>query len=77
MSVQLLDNTRMINQLLQSSSADKVIFSDICNVMSRIFSGHVLVISRKGKVLGAGRTGKGADGEGGRLILRIHLRGSR
>ena len=63
MSVQLLDNTRMINQLLQSSSADKVIFSDICNVMSRIFAGHVLVISRKGKVLGAGRTGKGADGE--------------
>ena len=61
MSVQLLDNTRMINQLLQSSSADKVIFSDICNVMSRIFSGHVLVISRKGKVLGAGRTVKGAE----------------
>ena len=61
MSVQLLDNTRMINQLLQSSSADKVILSDICNVMSRIFSVHVLVISRKGKVLGAGRTVKGAE----------------
>lgn len=63
MSVQLLDNTRMINQLLQNSSADKVIFSDICSVMSRIFQGHVLVISRKGKVLGAERSGKGNEDE--------------
>lgn len=57
MSVQLLDKTRKINQLLQNSNATKVIFNDICGVLSSILEGNVYVISRKGKVLGAGKGG--------------------
>ncbi len=52
MSVQLLDKTRKINQLLHNNSSHKVIFNDICRVLSEILESDVLVISRKGKVLG-------------------------
>ena len=61
MSVQLLDKTRKINQLLQNSDASKVIFSDICVELAKIFGGHTLVISSKGKVLGAGNSGRKDD----------------
>ena len=61
MSVQLLDKTRKINQLLQNSDANKVIFSDICAELAKIFGGHTLVISSKGKVLGAGVSGRKED----------------
>ena len=56
MSVQLLDKTRKINQLLHNNNAGKVIFNDICSVLTQILSSNVLVISRKGKVLGVGMT---------------------
>ncbi|MCD8362867.1 MAG: GTP-sensing pleiotropic transcriptional regulator CodY [Lachnospiraceae bacterium] len=52
MSVQLLDKTRKINKLLHNNSAGKVVFNDICSVLSDILKSNVLVISRKGKVLG-------------------------
>ncbi len=52
MSVQLLDKTRKINQLLHNNSSQKVVFNDICKVMSDILESNVLVISKKGKVLG-------------------------
>lgn len=52
MSVQLLDKTRKINKLLHNNSSSKVVFNDICKVMSDILQSNVLVISRKGKVLG-------------------------
>ena len=52
MSVQLLDKTRKINQLLHNNNAGKVVFNDICNVLTNIMDSNVLVISRKGKVLG-------------------------
>ena len=52
MSVQLLDKTRKINQLLHNNSSHKVIFNDICRVLSEILESDILVISRKGKVLG-------------------------
>lgn len=52
MSVQLLDKTRKINQLLHNNSSHKVIFNDICKVLSDILESDILVISRKGKVLG-------------------------
>ncbi len=51
-SVQLLDKTRKINKLLHNNSSHKVVFNDICRVMSDILASNVLVISRKGKVLG-------------------------
>ncbi|MBR0411777.1 MAG: GTP-sensing pleiotropic transcriptional regulator CodY [Eubacterium sp.] len=52
MSVQLLDKTRKINNLLHNTSNHKVVFNDICDVLSEILLSNVLVISRKGKVLG-------------------------
>ncbi len=52
MSVQLLDKTRKINQLLHNNNSSKVVFNDICAVLSDIMDSNVLVISRKGKVLG-------------------------
>lgn len=57
-SVQLLDKTRKIGKLLHNNSSSKVVFNDICKVMREILNSNVLVISRKGKVLGIGK----ADG---------------
>lgn len=57
-SVQLLDKTRKIGMLLHNNNSSKVIFNDICNVMREILNSRVLVISRKGKVLGVGSGGK-------------------
>ena len=53
MSVQLLDKTRKINKLLHNNSSSKVVFNDICKVLTEILLSNVLVISKKGKVLGA------------------------
>ena len=52
MSVQLLDKNRKINKLLHNNNSHKVVFNDICDVLSDILLSNVLVISRKGKVLG-------------------------
>lgn len=52
MSVQLLDKTRKINKLLHNNNSSKVVFNDICKVLSEILLSNVLVISKKGKVLG-------------------------
>lgn len=52
MSVQLLDKTRKINKLLHNNNSSKVVFNDICAVMTNIMESSVLVISKKGKVLG-------------------------
>lgn len=54
MSVQLLDKTRKINKLLHNNSASKVVFNDICQVLCEILESNILVISKKGKVLGIG-----------------------
>lgn len=52
MSVQLLDKTRKINKLLHNNTSHMVVFNDICDVLSDILNSNVLVISKKGKVLG-------------------------
>lgn len=52
MSVQLLDKTRKINKLLHNNNSHKVVFNDICEVLSGILDSNILVISKKGKVLG-------------------------
>lgn len=52
MSVQLLDKTRKINKLLHNNNSTKVVFNDICSVLSEILASNILVISKKGKVLG-------------------------
>lgn len=52
MSVQLLDKTRKINKLLHNNNSSKVVFNDICKVLTDILDSNILVISKKGKVLG-------------------------
>ncbi len=52
MSVQLLDKTRKINKLLHNNNSSKVVFNDICQVLTDILDSNILVLSRKGKVLG-------------------------
>ncbi len=53
-SVQLLDKTRKIGKLLHNNNSSKVVFNDICDVMKDILLSNVLVISKKGKILGVG-----------------------
>ena len=53
-SVQLLDKTRKIGKLLHNNNSSKVVFNDICKVLEEILESNVLVISKKGKVLGIG-----------------------
>ena len=55
MSVQLLDKTRKINKLLHNNNSSKVVFNDICQVLTDILKSNILVLSRKGKVLGVSR----------------------
>ena len=52
MTVELLDKTRRINRLLQEAHTSKLVFNDICEEIGRILQSDVLVISKKGKVLG-------------------------
>ncbi len=53
-NVKLLDNTRRIERLLHRPNEEgKVVFTDICEVMGGILDAGMVVISRKGKVLGA------------------------
>ncbi len=52
MGVQLLDKTRKINKLLHNNNSNMVVFNDICEVLSEILELNILVISKKGKVLG-------------------------
>ena len=55
MSVQLLDKTRKINRLLHENNSSKVVFNDICDVLTGILGSNVLVVSKKGKILGIGK----------------------
>ena len=50
--MQLLDKTRKINKLLHNNNTSKVVFNDICEVLSEILESNILVLSKKGKVLG-------------------------
>lgn len=54
MSVQLLDKTRKINKLLHNNSSKVFVFSDICSVLAEVLESNILVISKKGKILGLG-----------------------
>ena len=56
MRVQLLDKTRKINKLLHNNNSSKVVFNDICAVMTEILDSNVLVVSKKGKVLGTSKS---------------------
>lgn len=56
MSVQLLDKTRKINKLLHNNNSSKVVFNDICAVLTEILNSNVLVVSKKGKILGVSKS---------------------
>lgn len=58
MSVQLLDKTRKINKLLHNNNTSKVVFTDICGVLTEVLESNTLVVSRKGKVLGSSKCDK-------------------
>ena len=51
-SVELLDKTRKIEKLLHNNHSSKVAFNDICRIMREVLLSEVLVLSRKGKLLG-------------------------
>ncbi len=53
-NVELLDKTRRIGRLLHETGDGKVVFNDICRVLAGTLSSNILVISRKGKLLGIG-----------------------
>lgn len=81
MSVQLLDKTRKINKLLHNNSTSKVVFNDICDVLTGILESDILVISKKGKVLGSSvRNGMGGlqelivDNVGGYIDTELNER---
>lgn len=52
MSLELLDKTRKIYRLLNQQESDKVDFNDFCRMLSQEMGVNVLLLSRKGKVLG-------------------------
>ncbi len=52
MSVQLLDNTRKISRFIQTNTANVIDFTQLCEVLSSILRARVVIVSRKGKVLG-------------------------
>ena len=54
MSVQYLDKTRKSNKLLHNNNSSKVVFNDICDVLTETMESNVLVVSKKGKILGIG-----------------------
>ena len=68
MSVQLLDKTRKINQLLQNGKNVRVKFNDIVLILSSVLDGSTLVISKKGKILGTGGINGGEQEEFGGLL---------
>lgn len=57
-SVQLLDRTRRIGNLLYNNNSNKVVFNDICDILADSMQSNVLVISKRGKVLGIGNCDK-------------------
>ena len=52
MSLELLDKTRKIYRLLNRQESDKVDFNDFCRMLSQEMEVNVLLLSRKGKILG-------------------------
>ena len=44
MGVQLLDKTRKINKLLHNNNSSKVVFNDICRVLTDILDSNALAL---------------------------------
>lgn len=52
MSIQLLDKTRKLNRLLKNAESSEISFSEISRVLKEMLHSNVLVLSKKGKILG-------------------------
>ena len=52
MSIQLLDKTRKLNRLLKNAESSEISFSEISKVLREMLRSNVLVLSKKGKILG-------------------------
>lgn len=52
MSLELLDKTRRINRLLNEQASEKIDFTEFCRVLSQTLEVNVVLVSRKGKILG-------------------------
>ena len=52
MSIQLLDKTRKLNRLLKNAESSEISFSEISKVLNEMLRANVLVLSKKGKILG-------------------------
>ncbi len=52
MSIDLLQKMRKFNRLLQRIGSDRVIFTDVCKVLSDVAASNIVVISNNAKVLG-------------------------
>ena len=52
MSVKLLDKTRKITTLLHNSETSRLLFDDLCKVLTESLDSNSMVLSRKGKILG-------------------------
>ena len=51
-SIQLLDKTRKLNRLLKNAESSEISFSEISKVLKEMLHSNVLVLSKKGKILG-------------------------
>lgn len=52
MSVDLLQKMRKFNRLLQRVGSDRVVFTDICQVLSDVVESNIAVVSSNAKILG-------------------------
>lgn len=52
MSIELLDKTRKLNRLLKNPEVTEISFSEISRVLREMLHSNVLVLSKKGKILG-------------------------
>lgn len=52
MSIDLLQKMRKFNRLLQRIGSDRVIFTDVCKVLSDVAASNIVVVSNNAKVLG-------------------------
>lgn len=53
-SVQLLDKTRKINKFLHNNSSQLTDYNELGRVLSDVLASNVLIISKSGRILGAG-----------------------
>ena len=49
MGVQLLDKTRKINKLLHNNNSSKVVFNDICQVLTGVLDSDITCNQQKGQ----------------------------